>query len=43
VPLEPWGKPYLKVAGREADFDLVSHGKDGATGGSGESADITNY
>jgi general secretion pathway protein G len=44
VPLDPWGKPYVyKVPGQKGDFDLVSFGKDGQPGGSGEDADITNH
>jgi general secretion pathway protein G len=43
VPLDPWGKPYLyKVPGEKGDFDLVSYGKDGQPGGTGEAADISN-
>ena len=43
VPLDPWGKPYIyKIPGEKGDFDLVSYGKDGQPGGSGENADITN-
>jgi general secretion pathway protein G len=43
VPLDPWGKPYVyKAPGEKGDFDLVSYGKDGQPGGSGEAADITN-
>ena len=43
VPLDPWGKPYVyKVPGEKGDFDLLSYGKDGQPGGTGESADITN-
>ncbi|HEX7221115.1 MAG TPA: type II secretion system major pseudopilin GspG [Burkholderiales bacterium] len=44
VPLDPWGKPYVyKVPGEKWDFDLVSLGRDGRPGGSGEDADITNH
>jgi general secretion pathway protein G len=44
VPLDPWGKPYIyKVPGEKSEFDLVSYGKDGAPGGTGENADITNH
>lgn len=44
VPPDPWGKPYAyRSPGEKGDFDLVSYGKDGAPGGSGENADITNY
>ena len=44
VPLDPWGKPYVyRAPGTRGDFDLVSYGKDGQPGGSGENADITNF
>jgi general secretion pathway protein G len=44
VPLDPWGKAYVyKVPGEKWDFDLVSLGRDGRPGGSGEDADITNH
>jgi general secretion pathway protein G len=44
VPLDPWGKPYLyKVPGPKWDFELVSYGRDGRPGGSGEDADIGNH
>ena len=44
VPLDPWGKPYLyKVPGEKGDYDLTSYGKDGAPGGTGENADLTNH
>jgi len=44
VPLDPWGKAYVyKAPGEKGDFDLVSFGKDGQPGGSGENADITNH
>lgn len=44
VPLDPWGKPYLyKVPGEKGfDFELLSYGKDGQPGGTGEAADISN-
>ncbi len=44
VPLDPWGKPYLyKNPGEHGDYDLLSYGKDGQAGGSGEAADIVNW
>jgi general secretion pathway protein G len=44
VPLDPWGKPYVyKMPGEHGDYDLVSYGKDGQPGGTGENADITNW
>ena len=43
VPLDPWGKPYLyKIPGEKGEFDLLSYGKDGQPGGTGENADISN-
>jgi general secretion pathway protein G len=42
VPADPWGKPYVyRMPGIKSDFELVSYGRDGAPGGSGENADIT--
>ena len=45
VPLDPWGKPYVyKTPGETGgDFDLLSYGKDGQPGGTGENADLTNH
>jgi general secretion pathway protein G len=44
VPLDPWGQPYVfKSPGEHGDYDLLSLGKDGQQGGSGEAADITNW
>jgi general secretion pathway protein G len=44
VPADPWGKPYAyKQPGEHGDFDLVSLGKDGAPGGTGDNADISNH
>lgn len=44
VPLDPWGKPFAyRAPGENGDFDLISYGKDGVPGGSGENADLTNH
>jgi general secretion pathway protein G len=44
IPLDPWGKPYVyRIPGEKGDFDLLSFGKDGQPGGTGENADITNH
>ena len=44
VPLDPWGKPYqYKFPGEHGDFDLMSYGKDGQAGGTGEAEDIVNW
>jgi len=44
VPLDPWGHPYnYKSPGQKTDFELLSYGRDGRPGGSGEDADIVNF
>jgi general secretion pathway protein G len=44
VPLDPWGNAYVyKQPGDHGDYDLLSYGKDGAPGGSGEAADLGNW
>ncbi len=41
VPADPWGKPYAyRTPGAKSDFELMSYGRDGAPGGSGDNADI---
>lgn len=45
VPLDPWGHAYLyaQPGTHQNDFDLLSYGRDGQPGGTGEDADITNW
>jgi general secretion pathway protein G len=44
VPMDPWGRPYVYAQpGTHSDFDLMSYGKDGRPGGTGEDADVTNW
>jgi general secretion pathway protein G len=44
VPADPWGKPYqYRSPGEHGDYDLLSFGKDGQPGGSGEAADIKSW
>jgi general secretion pathway protein G len=45
VPPDPWGNAYsykLPGADPNRDYDVISYGKDGKGGGSGDDADITN-
>lgn len=43
VPLDPWGYPYqYRFPGENGEFDIISLGADGAPGGEGENADVTN-
>jgi general secretion pathway protein G len=43
VPLDPWGHPFqYRAPGPKGEFEILSLGRDGQPGGSGEDADITN-
>jgi len=43
VPLDPWGHAYqYRNPGSRGGIDIISYGKDGQPGGSGENADLTN-
>jgi|SRR5882724_4148345 len=44
VPLDPWGKAYVyKYPGESGEYDIISYGKDGQPGGTGENADLSNH
>ena len=41
VPNDPWGRPYVyRAPGDKGEYELISFGRDGKAGGSGEDADI---
>lgn len=45
VPADPWGHAYVYKTPSSApnlDYDILSYGKDGQSGGTGEDADISN-
>jgi len=43
VPLDPWGQPYqYRAPGGKGEYEIVSLGKDGQPGGSGDNADISS-
>jgi general secretion pathway protein G len=43
VPLDPWTRPYIyRSPGAKSDFDLITYGKDGQPGGTGDAADVSN-
>lgn len=44
VPLDPWGSAYQYryPSARGKDYDLLSLGRDRASGGTGDDADVTN-
>ncbi len=44
VPKDPWGNDFVYLSpGLNGDFDLVSYGADGQSGGEGNDADINNW
>jgi len=44
IPKDPWGREYAyRFPGEHGDYDLISLGRDGREGGSGEDADITSW
>lgn len=43
VPADPWGNAYLyRAPGAKSEYEIVSNGKDGQPGGSGDNADIVS-
>ena len=46
IPLDPWGRPYAYKSPGEVNaesYDLLSLGRDGQPGGTGEDADVTSW
>jgi general secretion pathway protein G len=46
VPDDSWGRPFIYRSPGEANpesYDLLSYGRDGKSGGSGEDADLTSW
>ena len=44
VPLDPWGNSYMYVCpGMQGDYDIISYGADGASGGDKYDADLVNW
>jgi len=44
VPLDPWGNPYKYVCpGAHGNYDILSYGRDGTSGGTGYDADIKSW
>ena len=41
LPNDPWGRAYVyRVPGQHGDYEVISYGRDGKPGGTGEDADI---
>lgn len=44
IPLDPWGRAYsYRSPASRGDYEILSLGKDGRPGGTGEDADIASY
>ena len=44
VPKDPWDHPYVYLSpGAHGDYDLISYGADGESGGEGKNADIESW
>lgn len=44
IPLDPWGNAFTyRRPGQKGEYDLISFGKDGRPGGTGDDADLTNF
>jgi general secretion pathway protein G len=44
VPRDPWGQDYMyRSPGEQAEYELVSLGRDGRAGGDGEDGDIQSW
>lgn len=45
IPSDPWNRSFVYTCPgkHHPDYDLLSYGKDGKAGGTGDDAEITNY
>ena len=44
IPQDPWGNDYVYLSpGLNGDYDLISYGADGESGGEGNDADIKSW
>ena len=44
IPADPWGHPYVYTSpGAHDDYDIVSYGADGTSGGENENQDIVSW
>ena len=44
IPLDPWGRSYTyRCPGEHGEYDLLSFGANGVTGGDGENRDIVSW
>ena len=44
IPMDPWDNPYVYLSpGIHDDYDIMSYGPDGASGGDGNDADVNSW
>ncbi len=44
IPMDPWGNPYeYRSPGEHGEYEILSRGADGSSGGEGEDIDIVNW
>ncbi len=44
IPNDPWGHPFLyKSPGEHDDYEIISYGSDGVSGGDGDKQDIESW
>lgn len=44
LPLDPWGNAYqYRQPGTRSDFEIISYGRDGKPGGTGDDADLSSH
>ena len=44
IPKDPWGNNYVYIhPGEHGDYDIISYGADGNSGGDGESKDVASW
>ncbi len=44
IPKDPWGNNYVYTyPGEHGDYDIISYGADGNSGGDGESKDVASW
>ena len=44
IPMDPWGNSYIYISpGIHDDYDILSYGPDGSSGGEGDDADINSW
>lgn len=44
IPKDPWGREFVYMSpGEHEEYEIISHGADGSSGGEGDSGDIVSW